>query len=139
MTSRAMQPKYLLDTDVFSLMVKGQDESINARLQVLHKGDAVLSVITTGEYFYGMAHAPVSTVREKRANRLIDFFGVLPMGAEVGAIYGAIRADLRIKGTPIGPNDLWLAAHAKAHGLIMVTRNTREFKRVKGLKVEDWA
>ncbi|QTN27442.1 type II toxin-antitoxin system VapC family toxin [Rhodoferax sp. AJA081-3] len=133
-----MQPKYLLDTDVFSLMVKGQDEVINTRLQTLAKGDAVLSVITTGEYFYGVTHAPVSALREKRAKRLIDFFGVLPMEADVGAIYGAIRADLRAKGTPIGPNDLWLAAHAKAHGLTMVTRNTREFKRVKGLKVEDW-
>ena len=133
-----MQPKYMLDTDVFSLMVKGQDEAINTRLQTLAKGDAVLSVITTGEYFYGVTHAPVSALREKRAKRLIDFFGVLPLDPAVGAIYGAIRADLRAKGMPIGPNDLWLAAHAKAHGLIMVTRNTREFKRVKGLKVEDW-
>ena len=133
-----MQPKFLLDTDVFSLMVKGQDEAINTRLQTLAKGDAVLSVVTTGEYFYGIAHAPVSALREKRAQRLIDFFGVLPLGTEVANSYGAIRADLRAKGTPIGPNDLWLAAQAKAHGLIMVTRNTREFKRVKGLKVEDW-
>lgn len=133
-----MQPKYLLDTDVFSLMVKGRDEAINTRLQTLEKGDAVLSVITTGEYFYGVAHAPVSALREKRAKRLIDFFGVLPLESDVGAMYGAIRADLRAKGTPIGPNDLWLAAHAKAHGLVMVTRNTREFKRVKGLRAEDW-
>lgn len=133
-----MKPKYLLDTDVFSLMVKGQDEAINARLQTLAKGDATLSVITTGEYFYGVAHAPVSALREKRAQRLIDFFGVAPLDPEVGLTYGAIRADLRAKGTPIGPNDLWLAAQAKAHGLVMVTHNTREFKRVKGLKVEDW-
>ncbi|OGG51179.1 MAG: hypothetical protein A3F84_27090 [Candidatus Handelsmanbacteria bacterium RIFCSPLOWO2_12_FULL_64_10] len=133
-----MQPKYLLDTDVFSLMIKGQDEAINARMQTLAKGDAVLSVITTGEYFYGVAHAPVSALREKRAQRLIDFFGVRSLGAEVGVSYGTIRANLRAKGTPIGPNDLWLAAQASAHGLVMVTRNTREFKRVKGLKVEDW-
>lgn len=133
-----MQAKYLLDTDVFSLMVKGQDEQINARMQTLSKGEALLSVITTGEYFYGVSHAPVSALREKRAQRLIDFFGVLPLGAEVGASYGTIRADLRAKGTPIGPNDLWLAAQANAHELVMVTRNTREFKRVKGLKVEDW-
>jgi tRNA(fMet)-specific endonuclease VapC len=53
-----MKPKYLLDSDVFSLMVKGQDASINARLQTLGKGDAILSVVTTGEYFYGIAHAP---------------------------------------------------------------------------------
>jgi len=134
-----MKPKYLLDTDVFSLMVKGQDEAINARMQTLGKGEATLSVITTGEYFYGVAHAPVSALREKRAQRLIDFFGVLPLDAEVAASYGQIRADLRAKGTPIGPNDMWLAAQAKAQGLVMVTRNTREFKRVKGLKVEDWA
>ena len=133
-----MKPKYLLDTDVFSLMVKGQDETLSLRTQTLTKGEAVLSVITTGEYFYGIAHAPVSALREKRAQRLMDFFGVLPLDADVSISYGAIRADLRVKGTPIGPNDLWLAAQAKAHGLIMVTRNTREFKRVKGLKVEDW-
>ncbi len=133
-----MKPKYLLDTDVFSLMVKGQDEAINTRMQTLTKGEAVLSVITTGEYFYGIAHAPVSALREKRAQRLMDFFGVLPLDADVSISYGDIRADLRKKGTPIGPNDLWLAAQAKTHGLIMVTRNTREFKRVKGLKVEDW-
>jgi len=133
-----MKPKYLLDTDVFSLMVKGQDEAINTRMQTLTKGEAVLSVITTGEYFYGIAHAPVSALREKRAQRLMDFFGVLPLDADVSISYGDIRADLRKKGTPIGPNDLWLAAQAKTHGLIMVTRNTREFKHVKGLKVEDW-
>lgn len=133
-----MTPKYLLDTDVFSLMVKGQDEAINARMQKLAKGEATLSVITTGEYFYGVAHAPVSALREKRAQRLIDFFGVAPLDPEVGPTYGAIRANLQVKGTPIGPNDLWLAAHAKAHGLVMVTRNTREFKRVSGLKLENW-
>jgi len=133
-----MTPTYLLDTDVFSLMVKGQDEALNVRMQTLAKGEAVLSVITTGEYFYGVAHAPVSALREKRAQRLMDFFGVLPLDAEVSISYGTIRADLRAKGTPIGPNDLWLAAQAKAHGLTLVTRNTREFKRVKGLKVEDW-
>lgn len=133
-----MKLRYLLDSDVFSTMVKGRDESLNQRMQLLAKGDATLSVITTGEFFYGVAHAPVSALREKRAQRLIDFFGVLPIGEEVSSAYGQIRAHLRAKGTPIGPNDLWLAAQAKAHGLIMVTRNGREFKRVAGLKVESW-
>ena len=133
-----MKPKYLLDTDVFSAMVKGLDEAIAVRMQTLGKDEAMLSVITTGEFFYGIANAPISALREKRARRLIDFFGVMPLDAQVGAVYGKIRADLRAKGTPIGPNDLWLAAQAMVHGLVMVTRNTREFKRVKGLKVEDW-
>jgi tRNA(fMet)-specific endonuclease VapC len=129
---------YLLDTDVFSLMVKGQDAAINTRLQTLAKGEAIVSVITAGEFYYGVAHAPVSTLRDQRAQRLLDFFGLLPLDSAVASSYGAVRADLRREGTPIGPNDLWLAAQALAHGLIMVTRNTREFQRVKGLKVENW-
>ncbi|HCE93286.1 MAG: hypothetical protein A2Z90_04100 [Burkholderiales bacterium GWA2_64_37] len=133
-----MKLKYLLDSDVFSLMIKGTDEAISQRMEALAKGEATLSVITTGEFFYGVAHSPVSALRTKRAQRLIDFFGVLPIDEAVSAIYGQIRADLRAKGTPIGPNDLWLAAQAKAHGLVMVTRNGREFKRVSGLKVDGW-
>ena len=134
-----MTLKYLLDTDVFSLMVKGQDAAINTRLQSLAKGEAVLSVITAGEFYYGVAHAPVSALRDQRAQRLLDFFGLLPLHGEVATRYGTVRAELRRAGTPIGPNDLWLAAQALAHGLVMVTRNAREFKRVKGLKVETWA
>jgi tRNA(fMet)-specific endonuclease VapC len=133
-----MKPKYLLDSDVFSHMIKGADAAINLRMQTLAKGEAMLSVITTGEFFYGVAHAPLSALRTKRAQRLIDFLGVLPMDEPVSAVYGQIRADLRAKGTPIGPNDLWLAAQAKAHGLVMVTRNGRAFSRVEGLTVEDW-
>lgn len=133
-----MKPRYLLDSDVFSLMVSGRDESINQRMETLGKGEAVLSVVTTGEFFYGVAHQPISTIKEKRAQRLIDFYGVLPITEDVSIAYGEIRADLRAKGTPIGPNDLWLAAQAMAHGLMMVTRNGREFKRVAGLRVEGW-
>ena len=133
-----MTLNYLVDTGVFSLMVKGQDASINTRLQTLAKGEAMLSVITAGEFYYGVARAPVSKLRDQRAQRLLDFFGLLPLDAEVAASYGTVRADLRRAGTPIGPNDLWLAAQALAHGLTMVTRNTREFQRVSGLKVEDW-
>jgi len=133
-----MKLKYLLDSDVFSLMIKGNDEAINQRMETLARGEATLSVITTGEFFYGVAHSPLSALRTKRAQRLIDFFGVLPIDEPVSSAYGQIRADLRAKGTPIGPNDLWLAAQAKAHGLVMVTRNGREFSRVAGLKVEGW-
>lgn len=134
-----MELKYLLDSDVFSLMVKGLDPVINRRLETLGKGEAALSVITSGEFFYGVAHAPVSALRQKRAQRLIDFFGVMPVTEAVASIYGDIRADLRAKGTPIGPNDLWLAAHAKALGVVLVSRNDREFKRVVGLAVESWS
>ena len=133
-----MKLKYLLDSDIFSLMAKGLDPAINQRLETLAKGEAALSVITSGEFFYGVDHAPVSALRQKRAQRLIDFFGVLPITEDVSLTYGDVRARLRAKGTPIGPNDLWLAAHAKTLGLVLVSRNDREFKRVAGLKVENW-
>lgn len=73
-----MKLKYLLDTDVFSLMVKGLDPAINQRLETLGKGEATLSVITTGEFFYGVAHAPISALRQKRTQRLIDFWAFCP-------------------------------------------------------------
>lgn len=133
-----MKPTYLLDSDVFSLMVKGKDASISRRMQSLSRGEAALSVITVGEFSYGIEHAPVSELTRTRAQRLIEFFGVLPLEVAVAAAYGRIRADLRARGLPIGPNDLWLAAHASAANLVLVSRNTREFSRVTGLTIEDW-
>ena len=134
-----MKPQYLLDTDAFSLMVKGQDAAVNTRLQTLAKGEATLSVITAGEFYYGVAHAPISALRDQRAQRLLDFFGVMALDPQVAVHYGALRADLRRAGTPIGPNDLWLAAQALAHEMVLVTRNTREFARIGTLKIADWA
>jgi tRNA(fMet)-specific endonuclease VapC len=134
-----MKPQYLLDTDVFSLMVKGQDAAINTRLQTLAKGEAILSVITAGEFYYGVAHAPISALRDQRAQRLLDFFGVMALDPHVAVPYGELRADLRRAGTPIGPNDLWLAAQAIAHDMVLVTRNTREFARGGTLKIADWS
>jgi len=71
--------------------------------------------------------------------RLSKLLVVLPMPEDAGRTYGVIRAALAAKGNSIGPNDLWIAAHALAAGLILVTNNEREFKRVKGLKLENWA
>jgi len=66
------------------------------------------------------------------------FVPVLPMPENAGKTYGAIRASLESKGKPIGNNDLWIAAHAKAAALTIVTNNEREFQRVPGLKVQNW-
>ena len=64
---------------------------------------------------------------------------VLEFHATAAEEYGKIRAELERKGTPIGPMDLLIAGHARSEGLILVTNNTREFERVEGLTVEDWA
>ena len=130
--------KYLLDTDTFSHMVKGISPAIVSRLQTLRAGEAGLSVITRGEYLYGVSHVPLSKIREARASSLMDFFEILLVDEPVANAYGRIRAHLRSIGKPIGPNDLWIAAHALARNLILATSNTAEFERVPKLKFENW-
>jgi tRNA(fMet)-specific endonuclease VapC len=68
-----------------------------------------------------------------------SFIPVLPIPAEAGYEYGVIRAFLEAAGKPIGNNDLWIAAHAKAASITLVTNNLREFDRVPDLKVQNWA
>ena len=102
-------------------------------------GKAVLSVITYGELVYS---AEKSQFREQALRQLAELAGLLqvmelPMRA--GEFYGSIRAILAAKGSMIGNNDLWIAAHAKAAGLILVTNNEREFRRIQGLEIQNWA
>jgi tRNA(fMet)-specific endonuclease VapC len=70
--------------------------------------------------------------------KLTEIIQVIPVTPEVSRVYGAIRAALSVKGERIGSNDLWIAAHALALNLTLVTNNEREFKRVAGLKIENW-
>ena len=106
--------------------------------QELKPGDAANSVITRGELLYG---AEKSRQRKKALQLLEEFknfIPVLPIPENAGKTYGAIRASLESKGTSIGNNDLWIAAHAKAAALTIVTNNEREFKHVPGLKAQNW-
>jgi tRNA(fMet)-specific endonuclease VapC len=131
--------KYLIDADIFSYMVRGDQPAINERMTRLLPGEASLSVITLGEFAYGTSHLPISKLRQQRAQRLIDFLGIQTLDETAALAYGKVRAALRKAGQPIGPNDMWLAAHALSLGVTLVTNNTREFDRVKGLKLENWA
>ena len=70
--------------------------------------------------------------------RIIQFLHVMPLDEDVASIYAATRANLEIKGTPIGGNDIWIGAHALSLGLTLVTNNVREFKRIPKLKIENW-
>lgn len=134
-----MAARFMLDTNICIYIQRQRPPEVLARFQKLKAGEAVISLITWGELHYG---AEKSRQRSQVLTVLEEFSSmipVLPMGAEVGRSYGAIRAALEAKGQPIGGNDLWIAAHAKAAGLIVVTNNEREFKRVSGLKVQNWA
>ena len=133
--------RYLLDTNICIYIRQKRPQAVLKRFEKLSVGDAAISVVTYGELAYGAERSPDA---HRKANRqllaeLLELLPVLPMPKTVGDAYGALREALERGGQMIGNNDLWIAAHAKAEGLTLVTNNEREFKRVPGLKVENWA
>ena len=105
----------------------------------IRPGEAAVSVITYGELLYG---ANKSVDREASLETLREFFRLvpaLPLPESAADVYGFIRADLEARGEVISPNDFWIAAHAIASGLTLVTNNEKEFRRVRGLKIQNWA
>jgi tRNA(fMet)-specific endonuclease VapC len=134
-----MDARYLLDTNICIYIRRKRPEEVLRRFRTLRPGEAVLSVITFGELVYG---AEKSAQRGATLELLRELAQVLPVQGlpETAAeSYGRIRAELERKGEMIGNNDLWIAAHAKAAGLVLVTNNEREFRRVRGLRVQNWA
>lgn len=134
-----MVARYLFDTNLCVYIQRQRPPAVLERFRKLKPGEAVISVITWGELRYG---AEKSRQRDQVFALLEEFVAmvpVMPLPEAAGQAYGAIRAALEAKGEPIGNTDLWIAAHAKASGLIVVTNNEREFKRVPGLGVRNWA
>jgi tRNA(fMet)-specific endonuclease VapC len=133
-----MSARYLLDTNICIYIQRQRPPQVLSRFQQLKPGEAVISVVTWGELLYG---AEKSRQRIKVMRLLEEFTGmipVLPMSEDVGRVYGVIRAALEARGEPIGSNDLWIAAQAKAADLTVISNNEREFKRVAGLRVHNW-
>ena len=130
--------KYMLDTNICIYAIKHKPEIVIKRFLAHNPDEMCSSGITYGELMHGVEKSQ-STEKNRIALALfLSPITILEFGAEAAEEYGRIRADLEKKGTPIGSMDLLIAAHAKAEQLIIVTNNTREFKRVEGLPVEDW-
>ncbi|MBI1182213.1 MAG: PIN domain-containing protein [Alphaproteobacteria bacterium] len=133
-----MSLRYLLDTNICVYVRRQRPPSVLARFAALEAGAAAISVVTWGELLYG---AEKSARRDDAVRVLEEFVSlvpVLPMPPEAGRHYGLVRADLSRRGEVIGNNDLWIAAHALAADLVLVTNNEREFGRVTSLRVENW-
>jgi tRNA(fMet)-specific endonuclease VapC len=134
-----MPLRYLLDTNICIYIQRRKPQNVLVHFQKLKPGDAAISVITWGELLYG---AEKSQQREKTLQVLEEFASlvpVLPIPENAGKAYGTIRSLLESRGELIGNNDLWIAAHATATELTIVTNNEREFRRVPGLKIQNWA
>ena len=134
-----MEARYLLDTNICIYIRRDKPQGVLRRFQTLRPGEAALSVITFGELLFGAAKSKQSEAAFEGLAALSEALPVLPLPAGAAESYGAIRAELERKGQMIGNNDLWIAAHAKAEGLTLVTNNEREFRRIPGLKLQNWA
>ena len=131
-------PRYMLDTDICSYILKRSNDAVLKRLSTVAVSDVCISVITKSELLFGVE---VSLRRRHDAAALsafLNYMQILDFPDEASLHYARIRADLRRQGSMIGANDLLIAAHARSLGLTLVTNNTREFGRVSKLAIENW-
>lgn len=130
---------YLLDTNICIYVIKKKPPAVLKRVRSKQPGEIAISTITLAELEYGIAR---SRYADRNRVALLEFllpFVILDFDQRASAVYGEIRSFLESRGRPIGPMDLLLAAQAKAHDLVLVTNNEKEFRRIAGLQVENWA
>lgn len=132
-------PRYMLDTDTCSYIMKRSNEALLTRLRKTPVSEVCISVITKAELLYCVEVSPRRRHDQAALDAFLAFAEVLDLADEAASHYASIRAHLKTRGTMIGANDLLIAAHARSLGLILVTNNTREFARVPRLKIENWA
>jgi tRNA(fMet)-specific endonuclease VapC len=133
--------KFLLDTNIVSYFLLEASPALNQRILDSSPDVLGISIISAGELRYGLSKlAPSKRAKELilHLNALLTAIAIVPLPANAAQYYGNTRAHLDFAGTPIGGNDLWIAAHALAQNMTLVTNNTREFERVPGLKLENW-
>lgn len=129
----------MLDTNIVAFAKNKRPETVLERMRRFDPEDLCVSAITLAELEYGVFNSASPDRNQVALTLFLANIDIVPFGDDAAIEYGRIRADLRRKGTPIGANDLLIAAHAKSLGTTLVTNNTREFARVEGLMLEDWA
>jgi tRNA(fMet)-specific endonuclease VapC len=131
-------PRFMLDTDTCSYIMKRSNPVVLSRLQATPIDDVCMSVVTKSELLYGVEVSPRRAQDSTALSGFLTYVQVLDFHDDATLHYAQIRADLKKRGQMIGANDLFIAAHARSLGLRLVTNNTSEFGRVKGLTLENW-
>jgi len=131
-------PRYMLDTDTCSYIMKRSNDAVLKRLQKVPVSDVCISVITKSELLFGVEVSPRRRQDEAALTAFLGYVEVLDFPDVASLHYARIRAHLKMLGTMIGANDLFIAAHSRSLGLTLVTNNTREFGRVSKLAIENW-
>ena len=128
---------YILDTDTVSAMMRNPAGKMTSQIARVGEDSVSLSIVTAAELRFGAAKTGSARLLA-RVEALLRRMPILPLDVPGDAEYGSIRAALEAAGRPIGPNDLLIGAHARALGATVVTGNIDEFRRIPGLRVENW-
>ena len=131
-------PRFMLDTDTCSYIMKRSHPLVLKRLQTVDVADVCTSVITKAELLYGVEVSPRRAQDAAALAAFLPYVEAMEFDNDAALHYAEIRADLKRRGEMIGANDLFIAAHARALGLRLVTNNTAEFARVRDLTLENW-
>lgn len=129
---------YLLDTNICIYIANKRPPNVLGKFELLSIGQVGMSIVTYGELLYGARKSNLPEKSRAILKELTNIIPPLPMTIDVAKYYGEARGNLEKTGKTVGSNDLWIAAHALALGLILVTNNEKEFSRIHGLKVENW-
>ncbi|MGO8790838.1 MAG: type II toxin-antitoxin system VapC family toxin [Terriglobia bacterium] len=129
--------RYLLDTNIVSDLVRHPQGKVAQRIRKVGEARVCTSIVVAAELRYGAAKK-ASTRLSTQLEAVLSVLDILPFEPPADALYASVRAGLEVAGTPIGANDLLIAAHALALGCTIVTDNEREFARVRDLECENW-
>ncbi|HKX10628.1 MAG TPA: type II toxin-antitoxin system VapC family toxin [Stellaceae bacterium] len=129
--------RYMLDTNIISDLIRNPQGKAAKRVARVGEDNVCTSIIVAAELRYGCAKSGSARLL-KAVENILSELPILPLDIPTDAEYGGIRAELEAAGRLIGSNDLLIAAHAHTSGATIVTANTAEFKRIRGLKVENW-
>jgi tRNA(fMet)-specific endonuclease VapC len=131
--------KYLIDTNICIYLIKRRPVEVSQRFRQFSPKEIGISSVTTSELYYGVYKSQRVENNLQALNNFLLPFSIVHYDESASAIYGDIRARLEAKGKTIGPLDMMIAAHALSLNLPLVTNNTKEFERVEGLMLENWA
>jgi len=131
--------KYLLDTNICIYIIKQKPPHVLQRFQAFTPGSIGVSTVTVAELQYGVRKSRYPTKNQAALEQFLSPLLIANFNTEAAQVYGDIRAVLEASGMPIGALDTLIAAHALSLNVTLVTNNTREFSRVVGLRIENWA
>jgi tRNA(fMet)-specific endonuclease VapC len=129
----------MLDTNVPISIMRGRETTVASHFSELQAGDSCISVVVYGELMHGVEKSSQSEHTLQLVLAILKDIPVLPLTIEAARLFGYLSAYLERGGQIIGTNDLWIAAHALTENLTLITSNEKEFRRIPGLKVENWA